>query len=103
MNKLQVKQHWQFVVVGLLGAWFAISPWVLNLQDTRNILATGVLLGLALIASAIASLMKPRPPEKWIVAAVGLLTAVAPWLVRFASDHVATRNAEAVGLASLVL
>jgi hypothetical protein len=102
MQKLQVK-NWQFPVVGLLGLWFAVSPWVLKLQTTTNLMATSIVLGLALIASAIASVIKPDGAEKWTTAAVGLVTAVSPWLVRFAADPLATHNAEAVGLISLLL
>lgn len=102
MKKLHVK-HWQYPVVALLGAWFAASPWVLQLQATRSVMGAIVVLGLALLASAVAAMIKPDTGEKWTTAAIALVTAVAPWLVRFAGDPVATRNAEAVGLISLLL
>lgn len=102
MKKLQVK-YWQHLVIGALGAWFALSPWVLKLQADASVTAISVILGLALVASAVASIVKNSPVDDWICASVGLLTAVIPWLAGFASDPVGTRNAEAVGLVSLLL
>jgi uncharacterized membrane protein HdeD (DUF308 family) len=102
MRKLQVK-HWQQPVIAGLGAWFAVSPWLLKLQADTPVAATSVILGLALIANAILSIVKQRPVDDWVSASLGLLTAVVPWLAQFASDRVATHNAEAVGLLTLLL
>jgi hypothetical protein len=102
MRKLQVK-HWQHLVIGLVGAWFAVSPWLLKLQADSSVAAVSVILGLALIASAIASIVKQHPAEDWVTAGVGLVAAVTPWLVGFASNAVATRTAEASGLICLLL
>lgn len=102
MRKLQVK-HWQHPVIGLLGAWFAVSPWALRLHADPTVLVGSVVLGVALIASAVISVLKPQPGDNWMTACLGLVTAIAPWLLGFAGNTAAVRNAAATGIAVLLL
>jgi membrane associated rhomboid family serine protease len=102
MRKLQVK-HWQHPAIGLLGGWFAVSPWVLGPPVSNWVLAASVTLGLALVASAVTSLFEPDAGEDWVAATVGALIAVMPSLMGFADDFVASCNAHLVGIATLVL
>src|SRR3954469_7718018 len=105
MRKLQLKnvKHWQDVVIALLGAWFAASPWLLQMQLTTHLKATSLALGVALLLLAIGSLVTPLKWERWAEAAVGLGVAASPWLAGYADDPVAWRNAVATGLVSAVL
>lgn len=105
MRKLQLKnvKHWQDVVIGLLGAWFAASPWLLQLEGMTHLTATSLALGVALLLLAIGSLVTPRKWERWAEAALGLGIALSPWLANYADDAVAWRNAVATGLVSALL
>jgi len=105
MRKLQFKQvkHWQDVVIALLGAWFAASPWLLGLQASLPVVATFGALGLALVLLAIGSVIVPHKWERWAEAAVGAAIAASPWLAGYADDPVAWRNAVATGLVSALL
>jgi SPW repeat len=102
MRKLQVK-YWQDMVIALLGAWFAASPWLLQLELSTHLIATSVALGVALLLLAIGSLLAPRKWERWAEAAVGLGVAASPWLAGYADDPIAWRNAVATGLVSTLL
>ena len=96
-------KHWQDGVIGLIGAWFAVSPWVLDLQHNTAVLATSVAMGVALVLMAIGSFVAPRAWEHWAEAAIGAGAAISPWLLGFADDTLAWRNAVAVGLTSALL
>jgi len=51
---MKYMKHWQDPINVLLGAWLAVSPWVLGFQDQMAPTANGVVIGLALIAAALA-------------------------------------------------
>lgn len=98
------KTRWQDVLVALLGAWFAVSPWVLDLHEVDTaIVAASVALGPTLLALAVGALVAPRRWEHWTQAAVAVGIAASPWLLGFADDSVAWRNAVAVGLLATLL
>jgi hypothetical protein len=103
MKKTLRMKHWQDPVIALLGAWFAVSPWVIDLAWSSAYVAAAVSLGLLLLAFAIADMLQPQRWQHWAAAALGLITAAAPWLVGFADDAVAMRNALAVGLVASLL
>lgn len=102
MSKLQVK-HWQDAAVALLGLWFAGSPWVLDLTHSTPAVAASLALGLALVAMAIGALLVPHQWERWATAALGAGAAASPWLLGYAGDTVAWRNAVATGLLTALL
>ncbi len=102
MKQLQLK-HWQDPVVALLGAWFAVSPWVLGFEAHTAAKAASLVLGLLLLAVGLAAVFAPRSWEHWSTVALGVLAAVSPWLLGFAGQARAMENAVAVGLVSLVL
>ena len=101
-GKLQVK-HWQDPVVGLLGLWFAGSPWLLDLTYSTAAVAASLALGLALLAVAVGAMLVPHKWERWAAAALGAGAAASPWLLGFADDTVAWRNAVATGLVAALL
>lgn len=104
MKKFQsYLKHWQDAVIGVLGIWFAASPWLLDLQYSTVIVATGVATGLALLLLAIGSFVAPRAWEHWAQAAIGAGAAASPWLLGYAEDPLAWRNAVAVGLVCALL
>jgi hypothetical protein len=96
------KKCWQDGLVALLGAWFAASAWLLELHES-GVRGTSVALGLTLLALGIAGLISPGRWQHWCATCVGLAAAASPWLVGFAHDSVAWRNAVTVGLLCALL
>ena len=97
-------KHWQVPAIGLLGLWFAVSPWVVGPSGGDMLLAANVILGLALVAAAAAMLHPTKAAlGAWLAVVVGLLTAISPWLLDYSAQTGAVSNAVAVGLASAIL
>jgi hypothetical protein len=103
-KSLMTPKHWQAPVVGLLGAWFAVSPWIVGPASSGMVSVTHVVLGLALVAAALAmSSMTNGAWGAWLAMAVGLVAAVSPWLLGFAEAREATANAVITGCVAAIL
>jgi len=52
-------KHWQDGVNVLLGAWMVLSPWALGFQGDVLVTSNAVLVGLALVATALGVFIIP--------------------------------------------
>jgi len=91
-------QHWQDPVNALLGAWLIESPWVVGFAGQRMALATFLVLGGLLLASAIAAIVAPRAWEEWAEVLLGVALVASPWILGFAGHRAAMQNAAFAGL-----
>lgn len=96
-------KHWQDPLNALLGAWLALSPWVLGFQHQMAPTASGVIVGLALIAASLGAVFMPRAWEEWSQAILGLWMIVSPWVLDFSSQMDIMRVAVASGIVVLAL
>ena len=96
-------KHWQDPANGVLGAWLILSPWILGLQQPRVAVATFIVAGALLIATAVGSILLPRAWEEWIGAAIGVLLMCSPWALGFSDVTLAVQVALFTGLAAVVL
>lgn len=96
-------KHWQDPVNAVVGAWFALSPWILGFADQPAAMASSVITGLALAAAALGAMFLPRAWEEWTESALGLWMVVSPWLLGFSGLQFAMANAVASGLVVIVL
>lgn len=96
--------HWQVPVVGLLGLWFAASPWLLGHAQDHKVLAVNVVLGLAIVASAVVA---TRPGHvasaAWSAFILGLVAAISAWVLGHGDDMGLALNAVATGLVTATL
>lgn len=101
---LKSVKHWQIPVIGLLGLWLAVSPWVLGAAEDARVVAAGLVPGLALVAAAVA-MTRPGHASSaaWSGLVVGLVTAVSPWLLGHADDMTRAVNAVASGIVAAAL
>ena len=96
-------KHWQDPLNALLGAWLALSPWVLGFQHEMAPTASGMIAGLALIAASLGAMFVPRAWEEWSQAGLGLWMIVSPWVLGFSSQMDIMRVAVASGIVVLAL
>ena len=102
MKKLHVK-HWQDPVIALLGAWLAVSPWVLGFQHLSGAVAACLAFGLALLATGLGAMLAPHRWEHWTACALGAGAAVSPWLLGFANELPAAHHTLAAGIVASLL
>ena len=92
MSEMQMK-HWQDPVNALLGAWLVLSPWVLGYQGETAAMANGVIVGLALVATALGAIFMPRAWEEWTEVVLGLWMIASPWILGFSGIQAAMWSA----------
>lgn len=96
-------KHWQDPVNGVLGAWLVLSPWVLGFPGDTMAMSNAVIVGAALVATALGAILVPRAWEEWTEAALGLWMMVSPWVVGFSGSRNAMYAAVATGVVILAL
>ena len=96
-------KHWQDPVNAVLGIWLVLSPWILGFQAEQTPMMNAVIVGVALAAAALGAVFVPRAWEEWTEVVLGLWLVVSPWVLGFASNTVAVRNAVVAGVAITVL
>jgi hypothetical protein len=102
MTMMQMK-HWQDPANALIGAWLVVSPWALGFQHSSPALSNSVIIGMALLATALGALFVPQAWEEWTEAGLGLWMVLAPWLFGFSNLGAATANALVCGFLVLAL
>jgi hypothetical protein len=101
---LKSVKHWQVPVVGLLGLWFAVSPWLLGYGEDHKVLAANVVLGLAILASAVVATRPGRVASAaWSGFVLGLVAAISAWVLGHGDDMSLALNAVATGLVTATL
>jgi hypothetical protein len=96
-------KHWQDPVNGVLGAWLVLSPWVLGFSGQTTPMSNTVIIGLALVATALGAILVPRAWEEWTEAALGLWMMVSPWVLGFRGNRDAMYAAVGTGVVILAL
>jgi hypothetical protein len=85
-------KRWQNWVNVALGAWVAISPWVVGFADQRSAALTAWILGTAVVFFAGAGVLMHEAWEEAITIILGMLLMGAPWAFDFAGHRAAMTN-----------
>lgn len=96
-------KHWQDAVSVLVGVWVAISAWPLGYGEVDLAMYNGLVVGVALVATALGAMALPQAWEEWTEMGLGVWLCVSPWLLVFADVPAARNNAVASGAVILVL
>ena len=99
---MQLK-HWQDPVNGALGAWLALSPWILGYSGEAAAMPNALIVGVALIAAAFGAMLLPQAWAEWAEGALGLWLMASPWALGFNRNADAMLTAVITGLVVLVL
>jgi hypothetical protein len=89
--------HWQDWASFALGLWLAASPWVLGHQDAEAATANAAFLGLAIALGSHFEVSFDERGIEWFNMAAGLWLVLAPFLLGFSAEVLATVNSIAVG------
>lgn len=91
------------ILNAVLAAILFISPWIFGYGDTQAASWNAWVCGIAIAILALAAIKELPAWEEWANAALGLWTAVAPWLLGFAGVATALWTHVGIGLAVAVL
>ena len=91
------------VVNAVLAAFLFVSPWLVGFRELQAASWNAWICGLAVLVIALAAVADLQEWEEWVNGAIGLWTAVAPWVLGFAGVTTAMWTHVGVGLAVAVL
>jgi len=99
---IEDRQHWQDMLIAMVGAWLIASSWILDFTapgsaasaSTADFVATGI----AALALGVVALLDYRVWEEWIGIAIGIWLAASPWVLHFEAIPNALWNAVAGGI-----
>lgn len=94
--------QWEDWVGVALGAWLIASPWTLGYADVTVAAMNALVLGAILVLEEMLELGVHEAAEEWIDLAAGAWLCVSPYALGFSGSLVATANAVAVGLLTLL-
>lgn len=95
-------KHWQDPVNAALGAALILSPWAAGFSGETVATTNAVVVGLALIATALGAMLAPQAWEEWTEAVLGLWMVMSPWVLSYASHQMATLVCVVAGFAVMV-
>lgn len=64
-------KHWQDPVNAVLGVALVLSPWILGFSEETFAMSNAVVIGLALVATALGAMLAPKAWEEWTEAILG--------------------------------
>ncbi|WP_262029573.1 SPW repeat protein [Microvirga sp. Mcv34] len=101
-------KHWSELTIpnvinAPLGAFLAVSPWLLGFSTAETATWSAGLVGALACLIALAGLARPQQWQTWASLVVGLWAAVAPWALGFAGETNAAWCHLTVGLTTVVV
>jgi len=83
----------------VLGLWLIVSPFILQYNNVTGIAAlNSYIFGLGVVVFAAAALIKPQMWEEWVNLALGIWLILAPIVLGFREDTLATANHFILGI-----
>lgn len=98
-----VIKHWQDPVNAVIGVWLILAPWALGFGAETAAMANSVVVGLGLLAFALAAIFLPRAWEQWSELVLGLWLIASPWVLAFNTMISARTAAVATGIVVALL
>jgi SPW repeat-containing protein len=86
-----------------LGLWLAVSPWLAGYAEHEAATANAAFVGLALALASHFEATFDQLATEWLLLAVGLWLVMAPFVLGFTMQRVASTNSICVGALVAVL
>lgn len=87
----------------VLGVLLLAAPWALGFAAMTTAANNAWVVGLILVALAVASILSYSVWEEWAMGALGLWLVVSPWLLGFADVQEALWTHVIIGLAAIAV
>lgn len=94
-------KHWQDPTNAMLGAALILAPMVAGFTENMAATVNAVVVGLALVATALGAMIAPKAWEEWTEAILGLWMMLSPWVLAY--SHVQTAMFVALGVGFLIV
>jgi SPW repeat len=98
-----VSARWQDWASFVLGLWLAVSPWLLGYAEHEGATTNAVFLGLGVALIGHFEATFAEFAAEWLNIAAGLWLVIAPFLLGFNVEPLATANSIAVGTLLIAL
>jgi hypothetical protein len=95
--------RWEDLVGIAVGAWLVASPWVMGFSGSNAATVNAFVMGIILMLLELMEFEEHEPAKEWIDFAAGLWLLISPTALGFASLALASVNAIAVGLFTVLL
>lgn len=94
-------KHWQDPTNAVLGAALILAPMVAGFTGEMVATVNAVVVGLALVATALGAMIAPKAWEEWTEAILGLWMMLSPWVLAY--SHVQMAMYVALGLGFVIV
>ncbi len=84
--EIQEAWAWEDWVDMVLGAWLAISPWILGFTDSDPATRNALIVGVAVAVLSGSTFLIYHVIEEWVDVVLGIWLIVSPWVLG-ASGH----------------
>ncbi len=99
-----LRRRWYDLLLILLGIWLALSPSLLEGTQMSDLIRWNAVIGGAAIAFVAAFDVRwPTVWDEWILFAVGLWLAFAPFVLGFSQHRMASANLVFTGLLTIII
>ncbi|UXN66563.1 SPW repeat protein (plasmid) [Phyllobacterium sp. A18/5-2] len=98
------RQHWQNILVAMIGVWLVASPWLLDYSSPNTVgrdiaLKNFTIVGIALFFIGFMAIANHRLWQEWLDVAVAVWLIISPWALGLQAMPTAMWNAIICGLA----
>lgn len=84
-----MERRYAFYIILILGLWLLVSPWILDFTSMTTVLwghvVVGAIIALLALWRALALANETRIWASWAMVVFGLLSLIAPWVLRYST------------------
>jgi SPW repeat len=96
-------KHWQDPTNAVLGGALILAPFAAEFTGEMVPTLNAVIVGLALVVTALGAMIAPKAWEEWTEAILGLWMIMSPWVLAYSHVQSAMYVAVAIGVVVVLL
>ena len=95
--EIQEAWAWEDWVDMVLGAWLAMSPWILGFTDSDGATRNALIVGIAIAVLSGSTFLIYNAIEEWIDAVLGIWLIISPWVLGASANKAVVADFVIVG------